>query len=181
MGQLALVVAFATTAAAAAASAAAAADSDIDATDADTTLWQHYGPYGNGYGPFGNGNGNGNGNGGVNSPLGSSSSSGNGFPGIFGSTLLSAMHYRTIHGILASVAIVVLFPVGSILMRVVPGRAAIWVHAIFQTLAFLLYIAGAALGLYLIKTVQIPFAGGNLVRPLFSPSVLLFFCSVHAS
>ncbi|EPE05928.1 integral membrane protein [Ophiostoma piceae UAMH 11346] len=58
---------------------------------------------------------------------------------------------------------VVLFPVGSILMRIVPGRFAVWAHALFQLMAYILYIAGAALGIYLVKTVNIPFAGGNLL------------------
>lgn len=133
------------------------------AADADSTidLQQHYGPFGSN-GPFGSGGGNSNGGtaGGRN---------GNGFPGLFGINLQDAIHYRTIHGILASLSIVVLFPVGSILMRVVPGRFAIWTHGLFQMMAFLLYIAAAALGIYLVKMVTIPFTGGSLV------SLFLFF------
>ncbi|ERS97030.1 uncharacterized protein SPSK_02560 [Sporothrix schenckii 1099-18] len=147
----ALVASLLAVATAAVATATADADSPID-------LQQHYGPFG-GNGPFGSngpfgGNGNGNGNGNAN---------GNGFPGLFGINLREAIHYRTIHGILASLSIVVLFPVGSILMRVVPGRFAIWAHGVFQMLAFLLFVAAAALGIYLVKTVTIPFTGASLL------------------
>ncbi|KAK0620252.1 hypothetical protein B0T14DRAFT_392930, partial [Immersiella caudata] len=58
---------------------------------------------------------------------------------------------------------VLLFPLGSIFMRVVPGRFAIWVHGIFQMLALCVYIAGAGLGIYLVTYVTIPFGGGNLL------------------
>lgn len=80
-----------------------------------------------------------------------------------------AMNYRRIHGILAALAMVVLFPVGSILMRVVPGRFAIWVHVAFQVLAFGIYVAAAGLGISLVRMVRIP--GGGLVSyPLFLSS-----------
>lgn len=58
-------------------------------------------------------------------------------------------------------AFVILFPIGSILMRVIPGRFAVWVHAVFQVLAWGVYVAAAALGIYLVRVVQIP--GGGLV------------------
>ncbi len=75
----------------------------------------------------------------------------------------TAMYFRNIHGILCSLAMVILFPLGSILMRIVPGRFAIWAHAGFQMIAICIYIAGAALGIYVVTIVQIPFGGGNLV------------------
>lgn len=104
--------------------------------------------------------------------------SSSGFPGLSGTSLTNAIHYRTIHGILAVVAIVVLMPVGAVLMRIIPGRFAIWIHAVTQVLAYLLFVAGAALGIYLVQKVQIPFEGGSLVRlPVpgrFSPA---FDCS----
>ncbi|KAK4172909.1 hypothetical protein QBC36DRAFT_67866 [Triangularia setosa] len=67
-----------------------------------------------------------------------------------------AMNYRTIHGILASLAMVVLFPIGSIILRVLPGKWGLWVHAVFQVLATCVYVGGAALGIYLVKIVRIP-------------------------
>ena len=36
---------------------------------------------------------------------------------------------------------VVLFPVGSILLRVLPGRLAVWVHGVFQYVKFELFIS----------------------------------------
>ncbi|CAK7219811.1 hypothetical protein SBRCBS47491_003977 [Sporothrix bragantina] len=126
-------------------------------TSGNVDIQQHYGPFGGGYGPFSGGGGSSS-NGGI-----AGGRNGNGFPGLFGISLQDAIHYRTIHGILASLSIVVLFPVGSILMRVVPGRFAIWAHGLFQMMAFLLYIAAAALGIYLVKMVNIPFGGGSLL------------------
>jgi hypothetical protein len=70
---------------------------------------------------------------------------------------------RNIHGILGALAMVVLFPLGSIFMRVIPGRFAIWVHAAAQMIAYIVYIAAVGLGIYLVKLVQFPFDGGNLV------------------
>ena len=73
------------------------------------------------------------------------------------------MRYRAIHGILASLALVVLFPIGSIFMRLVPGRAAVWVHAATQIIGFIIYVAAAGLGLHLVRTVRVPFTGESLV------------------
>jgi hypothetical protein len=144
-------------------------------TDSPIDLQQHYSPFGSN-GPFGSGGvgGGSYSNGGI-----AGGRNGNGFPGLFGISLQDAIHYRTIHGILASVSIVILFPVGSILMRVVPSRFAIWAHGLFQMMAFLLYVAAAALGIYLVKMVTIPFTGGSLVgfswSSLCSPFLSLFF------
>jgi len=73
------------------------------------------------------------------------------------------MRARAIHGILAALAMVVLFPAGSIFMRVIPGRFAIWIHGLAQLVAYVVYIAAVGLGLYLVREVQIPFGDGNLV------------------
>ncbi|KAL1881487.1 hypothetical protein VTK73DRAFT_3549 [Phialemonium thermophilum] len=88
-----------------------------------------------------------------------------GFGGGFGPgfDIDKAIHYRAVHGILAALAFVVLFPVGAILMRIVPGRGAIWVHGIFQLVAYIIYVAAAALGFWMIREVQIPFSSGNLL------------------
>ncbi|GAB1319253.1 Cytochrome b561 domain-containing protein [Madurella fahalii] len=77
----------------------------------------------------------------------------------------SARNYRRIHGILAALAMVLLFPIGSILLRVLPGRIGFWAHAIFQALAFCVYVAAAALGIYLVRMVQIPGSGSLLEIP----------------
>ncbi len=71
---------------------------------------------------------------------------------------------------------VVLFPIGSILLRVLPGRFAVWVHGVFQLLAWCVYVAGAAVGVYLVTVVRVP--GGGLVSsffPCFSVSFFFFF------
>lgn len=78
-----------------------------------------------------------------------------------------ASYYRNIHGIVASVAFIGLFPLGSILMRILPGRLALWVHGIFQTITLVVYIAAVGLGIYLARMVQIPFGGGDLVSLFF--------------
>lgn len=73
------------------------------------------------------------------------------------------MHARAIHGVLAAIAMVVLFPWGSILVRVVPGRWAMKVHATMQMVALGVYFLGAALGIWLVQAVQIPGQSGGLV------------------
>lgn len=58
---------------------------------------------------------------------------------------------------------VVLFPWGSILVRVVPGRWAMKVHATMQMVALGVYFLGAALGIWLVQAVRIPGQSGGLV------------------
>ncbi|KAF6797076.1 integral membrane protein, partial [Colletotrichum sojae] len=101
----------------------------------------------------GNGNGNGNGNGFGNG------NGNNGFGGSFGNfvgfNIQEAMHIRRIHGVLATIAFVIVFPIGSIAMRLVPGRFGWIVHALIQMAGFVLYIAGAALGIQLTQMVRL--------------------------
>lgn len=54
---------------------------------------------------------------------------------------------------------VVLFPAGSVLLRVLPGRLAVWVHKVFQLLAWCVWVAGAAVGVYLVTVVRVPEGG----------------------
>lgn len=77
--------------------------------------------------------------------------------------MATATRYRVIHGILAALAFVILFPMGSILMRIIPGRFAIWIHGLAQLVAYIIYIAAAALGFWMIQEVQIPRSNGSLV------------------
>jgi hypothetical protein len=72
-----------------------------------------------------------------------------------------ATYIRNIHGILAAVAFVGIFPSGAILMRVVPGRFTIWIHAVLQLLGYATFIAAAGLGIYMVKLVNI--RGSDLV------------------
>ncbi|KAK3936582.1 hypothetical protein QBC46DRAFT_26102 [Diplogelasinospora grovesii] len=111
------------------------------------------------YGGGGSGPGSGSGTSGDSNGFGFGS-----FEGAPGFDVDAAMRTRTIHGILAALAMVVLFPSGSILMRILPGRLALWGHALTQVIAFCVYIAAAGLGFYLVHEVQIPFAGGSLLE-----------------
>jgi len=59
------------------------------------------------------------------------------------------------HGVLASLAFVILFPMGSIAIRLASFPGIIWIHAIFQVVAYLIYIVAAGLGLYLAKDLNV--------------------------
>lgn len=72
-----------------------------------------------------------------------------------------ATRLRTIHGALLAAAFVGLFPLGAVFVRVLPGRAALWLHVLSQTVGFALAVAGVALGLWMIANVK-PF-GSSLV------------------
>lgn len=136
--------------------------------------------------PFGPGSAFGPGNG------GNGGDGANGFAGQFaGQGFQQGMRLVAVHGGLAAVAFVALFPLGAILMRVVTGRLAWKVHAAVQMLGYLVYIIGAAIGLYLVRQIRIPNGQGgtgSLVSgrplpnsaflfspvPLFAPCVLYF-------
>ncbi|KAH6632150.1 hypothetical protein F5144DRAFT_244011 [Chaetomium tenue] len=123
------------------------ADPNADSSDATTTGSSYNPNYNPNYNPSYNPNYNPNNN--PYNPNSGSSNSGGGFnPGF---DITQMMDYRRIHGILAATAMVVLFPVGSIIMRVVPGRFAVWVHAGFQMLAWAVYVAAVGMGIYLFE------------------------------
>ncbi|KAI1372653.1 hypothetical protein F4677DRAFT_244873 [Hypoxylon crocopeplum] len=79
-----------------------------------------------------------------------------GFNSFTGFDVGQAMRQRTAHGVIAALCFVVLFPVGAILVRIVPSRHAWLAHAVTQCVTFVLYIAAAGLGLHLVNTVRIP-------------------------
>jgi hypothetical protein len=89
-----------------------------------------------------------------------------------GFDIVQMMDYRRIHGILAATAMVILFPVGSVIMRVVPGKWAVWVHAGFQMLAWAVYVAAVGVGIYLVNLVGDALPGGGFVSLILFP----FFC-----
>ncbi|CAN8097938.1 unnamed protein product [Discula destructiva] len=60
------------------------------------------------------------------------------------------------HGILASLAFVVLFPLGAIAMATLTGRRAVWVHALVQMVGWVLFVAAAALGFVIVQEARIP-------------------------
>lgn len=82
------------------------------------------------------------------------------FPGGLGGltsiNMGAILNYRRIHGILCALSMVVLFPMGSVLMRLLPGRVALWVHGLWQIVATCVYIAGVGLGIYLVQVIQTP-------------------------
>jgi hypothetical protein len=53
------------------------------------------------------------------------------------------------HGVLASLAFVILFPSGAIAIRLASFPGIVWLHAAFQVFAYLVYIAAFGLGVYL--------------------------------
>lgn len=53
------------------------------------------------------------------------------------------------HGTLAALAFVVFFPVGAIAIRLASFTGIVWIHAAFQTFAYLVYIAAFGLGVYI--------------------------------
>lgn len=134
------------------------------------------------WGPGWGWGGPGSGTDGDGGPFGSSSSSSSSSGGLSGAgnsnfqtaagfEYEQAMSYGRVHGVLAAVAFVGLFPIGAILMRAVPGRFAWVIHALAQVLGYLVFVAAAALGLLLVRMMRLPGSGENLVR---SPPVLFF-------
>ncbi|KXX77776.1 hypothetical protein MMYC01_204086 [Madurella mycetomatis] len=75
----------------------------------------------------------------------------------------SAERVRAIHGILGALAMVVLFPGGSLLIRVLPGRLALWAHALAQLVSICVFIAAVALGIHLVRQVGMPFGDGSIM------------------
>ncbi|ETS86828.1 hypothetical protein PFICI_00656 [Pestalotiopsis fici W106-1] len=88
---------------------------------------------------------------------------GSGFGSGIGIDYAKATRYRTAHGALAALAFVGLFPIGAIIMRLVPGRLTWLVHGIFQLIAYAVFISAAALGIYLVRMVRIPPDGRSLL------------------
>jgi small-conductance mechanosensitive channel len=59
------------------------------------------------------------------------------------------------HGILASLAFVLLFPMGAILIRLGSFRGAWLIHAIFQLVAYIVYTAAFGLGVWMVQNLPI--------------------------
>ena len=53
------------------------------------------------------------------------------------------------HGILASLAWVVLIPMGAILLRVLEGKRAFWCHVVIQSLSVACYVVAVGMGIWL--------------------------------
>ncbi|KAF2824670.1 CBD9-like protein, partial [Ophiobolus disseminans] len=59
------------------------------------------------------------------------------------------------HGVLASLAFVIFFPAGAIAIRLASFPGMIWIHAAFQVFAYIVYIIGVGLGVYLAKDMNL--------------------------
>lgn len=108
-----------------------------------------YGPGGN-YGPGGRNNPFGGGD--DDGPFGSG-----GFN--FQSFMNDRQKLLIAHGVLASLAFVIFFPLGSILIRLgsFPG---LWlVHGLFQIFAYLIYIAAFGIGIWMVNNIPISLIG----------------------
>lgn len=55
------------------------------------------------------------------------------------------------HGVIGCVTFALLFPLGGILLRLLPGRLSLWLHAIWQILALCLAIVTLGMGVWLAK------------------------------
>ncbi|KAI1208913.1 uncharacterized protein F4807DRAFT_104065 [Annulohypoxylon truncatum] len=130
--------------------------------DGEGIIW---GGWGSGSGSGSNG---GDSSGGYGSSAGSDSSGFDVYPDF---DVEKAMNYGTAHGVIAALCFAILFPAGAILMRIIPGRHAWWIHGVFQVIAYLLYIAAAALGIRLIQIIKIPPNGTSLVSVPFIPTL----------
>ena len=58
------------------------------------------------------------------------------------------------HGVLASLAFVILFPAGAITIRLASFPGVVWLHAAFQIFAYLVYIAAFGLGVYIASEME---------------------------
>ncbi|KAL5115486.1 hypothetical protein ACEQ8H_006627 [Pleosporales sp. CAS-2024a] len=79
------------------------------------------------------------------------------------------------HGVLGALAFVVLFPVGSILMRLGTWGQVWLVHAMFQLFAYLVYVAAFGLGVWMVN--KMPYHLLDRYHPIIGilVLVLLFF------
>jgi hypothetical protein len=57
--------------------------------------------------------------------------------------------YRTAHGVLASVAFLLVFPLGAMLMRLANFSGLLWTHAGLQIFGLLMFVAAAGLGIFM--------------------------------
>lgn len=108
-------------------------------------------------------------------PYSSGSGSSNGGPGSssFDSFFSHYTVIITAHAVLATLAFGLLFPVGGILIRLASFPGLWWIHGLFQTFAYLLYIAAFGLGVYMASHMRML----HLAHPIIGIVlfVLLFF------
>jgi hypothetical protein len=79
------------------------------------------------------------------------------------------------HGILASLAFVILFPVGAIAIRLGSFRGAWLIHGLFQLFAYIVYTAAFGLGVWIVTNMPINLLGEAHPTIGILVFVLLFF------
>lgn len=73
----------------------------------------------------------------------------------FGGDLNKAKAVQLAHGIMASLAFVIFFPIGGIIVRVFKVGNPVWIHAGTQAIGWLLFIAAFGLGCYLAQELSL--------------------------
>lgn len=76
------------------------------------------------------------------------------------------------HGVLASLAFVLFFPFGAILIRLGSFPGVVWLHATFQLIAYMVYIIAFALGVYLATQMELT----DSHHPIIGIIVLILIC-----
>ena len=103
---------------------------------------------------------------------GSTSQSDDAVQGASGSGKQREYRTRIAHGVLMSLAFVVFFPLGAVLVRVLKIRSTAWIHSGTQVVGYLIALVGMGLGVWLTTkgygTVRYPFP----LPTLYSPSLL---------
>ncbi len=110
-------------------------------------------------------------------PNNGGTSNGNSGVTIISSSSVSPSKKRTMliaHGVLASLAFVILFPSGSIAIRLISFPGIVWLHAGFQIFAYLVYIAAFGMGIWL----ALPISGGHYISSYHAIVGILVFCMV---
>lgn len=79
------------------------------------------------------------------------------------------------HGVLASLAFVIFFPLGSILIRLGSFRGLWLIHGLFQIFAYVIYVVAFGIGIYIVRNVPVDIL--NNYHPVIGITVfaLLFF------
>jgi hypothetical protein len=81
-----------------------------------------------------------------------------------------AVNIRYAHAALASLAFLFFFPIGAIIIRVIPGKAGVYLHALMQFFAYCVFIAATGMGIWLATYVR--FTYYDLVSLLLSSRLI---------
>jgi hypothetical protein len=110
-------------------------------------------------------------------PNGGATNGNSGITAISSGASVSPSKKRTMliaHGVLASLAFVILFPSGAIAIRLASFPGIVWLHAGFQILAYMVYTAAFGLGIWL----ALPISGGHYISSYHAIIGMLVFCLI---